>query len=294
MPTIFRDVVTAGDVTFNNPAVPWLPEYPGTEVSAGMDVFLGWDKSPELDAVFTEIGGVDGEIPGEFFAARGRQLLIGGWAHTTDRAIAHLMAELLTAQAFPRNVELQLVRYEPVPKWIRARRNVPIEINWVTPESFRWSTEVRAADPFKYSLTAQTESTGIAGQSTGGRTYPRVYPLVYTTDDAGQGNAAILTNLGTTDSARFTVSINGPLAAGTWRLSNETTGGLLQIDLDLSAIDFLEIDFHTEIILLNNQPITATVIGDFFRLQRGPNVLKLRGDYDSAIVMTVTAFSAWE
>lgn len=291
MPTIFKDVVTSDGFTFNDPLIPWLPD---GVISSGMDVFLGWDKTPELDAVFTEIGGVDGEIPGEFFSARGRQLMIGGWGHAVDRATAHMMTELLTAQAFPRNQELQLIRYEPVPKMIRVRRNVPIEIAWVSPESFRWSTEARASDPFKYSLNAQTESAGIAGQSTGGRTYPRTYPLVYHTDNNGAANSVTITNLGTADSSMFVVAITGPLNGGTWRLSNETTDGLLQLDIDLLDTDFLEIDFNTEIVRLNNNPVTATTTGDFFRLQRGPNVLKLRGDYDPAVLMTVTAFSAWE
>lgn len=291
MPTIFKDVVTSGGITFNDPFVPWVAS---GIVSAGLDVFLGWDKTADLDAVFTEIGGVDGEIPADFFAAKGKQYTIGGWGHAIDRETAFLMGELLISQAFPRNQELQVVRYEPIPKLVRLRRNGPVEVMWVTPESFRWSVEARAADPFKYSLVAQTESAGIAGQSTGGRTYPRVYPLIYNTDDAGQSNSVTMVNAGTADSSRFTVLLNGPLTGATWRISNETTGGMLQLDIDLISTDDLEIDFHTELVLLNNQLVTATITGDFFRLQPGPNVLKLLGDYDPAVQMTVTALSAWE
>lgn len=290
MPTIFRDKVTAGDITFND-----RTEWPSVNaVEWGLDVLDGWSETPELDAPFAPLGSVDGEVPGEFFAARGKPLIIAGYVHATTRLDAELLSDVIVRDAFPRNREIEIVRYEAVPKVMRVRRNGPIEMSWVGPYAFRWAVPTRAADPFKYGLTSSSDSAGVAGQSVGGRTYPRMYPLVYTTIASGTAERAVLTNTGTTDSKRLTIVINGPLVTGGWRLVNETTDDTLKFDVGLAASDTLEIDFKTETALLNGFPISSTMSGDFFPIVPGVNIIKLYGDFDPDTSFTATVFSAWE
>lgn len=292
MPTIFQDKVVAGTVVFNDPLS--LP-LPSGVVQWGLDVFDGWDDTTEIESYFLSIGSVDGEEPGEFFPAKGRQLIIGGWAEAVDRATAHALWDILVRDAFPRNATIHLERHEPVPKFVDALVSAKRTIDWTGPRAFRWGIPARAPDPFKYALTAiDSGFIGVAGQSTGGRTYPRTYPLTYTTIASGEANSAIIVNSGTAESKRFTVTLTGPLNSGGWRLVNETSNESLKFNIGLGATDELVIDFHTELALLNGFPITATLSGDFWRLKTGPNVVKLYAEFDAAAGFQIEAHSAWE
>jgi hypothetical protein len=295
VPTIFRDKVTSGSVTFNDVAARPLP---GT-IYFNIDVLDGWGGTPDLDAVFTPIGSIDGEIPADFFPAKGRGVSVGGYVEATTRAIAEQLWDILVRDAFPRNVELELTRYETIPKFLRFRRSGQMpDPAWVGPTAFRFGVPIRAADPFKYALTSQVESSGVAGLSTGGRSYPRTYPLVYTTIASGTANLVTINNVGTAPTPPEIV-LNGPLSKGGWRLVNETLEladreGTLKFDVGLVAGDVLEINFRTETALLNGYLITASLFGDFWKVQPGVNVIKLYADFDPAAGFTVTARSAWE
>jgi hypothetical protein len=290
MPSIWQDRITIGDLVFNDSV-----EYPSGIVGRGwgVDVLAGWDKTPDLDAPYTEIGLVDGEIPGEFFAAKGKFINVSGWVHAIDRATADALWDQIVL-GFMRNAELVLTRYEPIPKFMRVRRITPVERDATGPEAFRWATTVKAGDPFKYALTPLTGSAGVAGQSSGGRSYPRTYPLTYTTITSGESNSVVLINAGQADSSRLIVALNGPLNKGGWRLVNETTNETIKFDIGLLSTDVLEIDFHNEVALLNGAPVTVTITGDFFRLVPGVNVLKVYADFDPNAGFDATGYSAWE
>lgn len=290
MPSVFNDKVTVDDLVFND-----LAEMPTGVVGRGwgVDVLDGWNKTPDLEAPYTEIGLVDGEIPGEFFAAKGRFVNVGGWVHAFDRETADTLWDQIVL-GFRRNAELVITRYEPVPKFMRVRRIAPVEQVFTGPAAFRWATTVKAGDPFKYALTPLVGSAGVAGQSSGGRTYPRTYPLTYATITSGESNSVVLTNAGQADSSRLIVALNGPLNKGGWRLVNETTNETIKFDIGLLSTDVLEIDFHDEVAYLNGSPVTVTIIGDFFRLVPGVNVLKVYADFDPNAGFDATGYSAWE
>jgi hypothetical protein len=290
MPSIWQDKVTVDDLVFNDAA-----QYPVGIVGRGwgVDVLDGWSKTPDLDAPYTEIGLVDGEIPGEFFAAKGKFVTVGGWVHAIDRATADALWDQIVL-GLQRNAELVLTRYETIPKFMRVRRVTPVERSDTGPESFRWATTVKAGDPFKYSMMPLFGSAGVAGQSSGGRTYKRTYPLTYTTVVSGESNSVVLINAGQANSSRLLVALNGPLNKGGWRLVNETTNETIKFDIGLLSTDVLEIDFHNEVALLNGAPIAVTITGDFFRLVPGVNVLKVYADFDPAAGFDATGYSAWE
>lgn len=291
MPTIFRDIVVINNVTFNDSLT--LPDIPGV-IKFGIDVLDGWKRGPDLDAQFTAIGSVDGEIPGEYFSALGRQLMVGGYVFAETRDAAELLEDVLVRDAFPRNVELLMTRFEPTPKIMRLRRNGPVETTWVGELGFRFGVDLRAPDPFKYAAFPAVGTAGVAGQSSGGRSYPRTYPLTYTSITSGADSQVAVLNEGSADSSRTLVTITGPLNRGGWRLVNETTNELIKFDVGLLSTDFLQIDFFDETALLNGSPITATITGDFFKMKPGTNIIKMYGDYDPSAGFTIESYSAWE
>jgi hypothetical protein len=291
MPSIFSDKVTIGDLLiFNDPV-----EYPVGIVGRGWgcDVLNGWDRTPPVDAPYTDIGMVDGEIAGEFFAAKGRFIDVGGWVHAFDRATADALWDQIVL-GFRRNEELVLTRFEPVPKLMRVRRVAPVERFPTGPEAFRWGTTVKAGDPFKYGVSPIILSAGVAGFASGGRTYPRMYPLEYDTTLSGEGEKVTIVNSGTANSKNLVIELTGPLVKGAWRLVNETSEELLKFDVGLLAGDSLVINFMTETALLNGAVVSASIIGDFWDLEPGTNVIKLYADYDPAAGFTATAYPAWE
>jgi hypothetical protein len=294
MPTIFRDKVTVFNGTFNDvTAQPALVE--GELVDWGMDILDGWDDAPEPDTYFASLGAVDGSVAGEFFPVTQRPLLASGYVNATTREAALEAFDFIVRDCFPRNISLTLTRHEPIPKfldgvYLNGRRT----ISWTGPRAFRWSAPLLATDPMKYAVFAQVGSASVAGLSSGGRTYPRTYPLEYVTTGSGESSSIVINNNGTGYSPKFMADVTGPLAQGSWRLVNETTAELIQFNVGLGINDTLQVDFYTGVARLNGSLITATIIGDFFRLAPGVNIIKLYGDYDPAATITATAHSAWE
>jgi hypothetical protein len=296
MATLFRDTVEIGPtdgtaVVFNDalqkPALIGVGEW-------GADILDGWDETFDIEADFEDRSVADGAVSGEFFPAKAKALIVGGYVTAATRTVAQQLWDIIVRDAFPRNQDLTIIRHEPVPKQMIVKVTGKRTIQWIGPLSFRWGVPVMAEDPFKYALAPDADNAGVAGQSTGGRTYPRKYPLKYNTVLSGTANAATITNTGTGDSQRFIVDITGPLARGGWRLTNESTGAFIRFDVALLATDTLTVDFKRGVALLNGYPVTASITGDFFALQPGPNVLKLYGDYDPAAGFTIVAYSAWE
>jgi hypothetical protein len=295
VPTIFRDKVTAvptgqAGVTFNDALTQ-----PVTALRWGIDVLPGWKNSAEADPKFAPIGIVDGEIPGDFFPLKGRVITIGGYVEATSRAEAELLEDVILRDAFPRNTDIVLTRFEPVPKFVTGRRFGVAEIEYNEPHSFRWAVQVKCGDPLKYAVTSVSASAGVAGQSSGGRAYPRTYPLSYTTILSGASDSATVVNSGRSNTKPI-IDIHGPLvSAGGWHLANLTTGGDIKFNVAIaSASDHLVIDFASGTAELNGVPVTATIYGDFWPVVPGANTIKLFGDYDPAAGFSVTINSAWE
>lgn len=294
MPTIFRDKVILNEVVFNDPLS--APEGAG---DWAVDVLSGWHETPEMDAEFAPKGIVDGEVPPETFPIRGRTILIGGYVTAASRLRLEELWDIIVRDALPRGVPLRLERHEAVPKYTTAYLFGPREPAWygnayAGPYGFRWGATLRCPDPYKYGLTPQILSAGVAGFSSGGRTYPRTYPLEYMTDNAGEGEKVIMLNSGTGNSKHLVVDLTGPLIKGAWRLVNETTDGLIKFDVTLAGGDHLIVDFYNETAMLNGSEVSASITGDFWSLVPGPNVLKIYADYDPLAGFTATAHPAWE
>lgn len=296
MSTIFRDVVEVINevdiVSFND-----NPTKPTGSVAWILDTLDGWDKTAPVESSSIAVGGTsDGEILGEYFPAKSRMLTVSGVATSGTRAEADALQDLIMRDAFPTNYDIQLVRYEPVAKYITGRVVGEQVITRVGPLNFRWIVTLMAGDPFKYDWDPPADSSvagGVAGTSVGGRSYSRTYPLQYVTTTEGEDVSATLVNRGTTDTFPL-IAINGPLVKGAWRIENDRTGKFLKFDVGLSSGDILVIDFKEGTALLNGFPITSTINGTFWKVKPGPNKIKLYGDYDPAAGFSASIESAWK
>jgi hypothetical protein len=290
MPTIFRNIVTVGAITFNDPLVK-----PAGAQSWGLDVMDGWRDSPEVTVFTTELGGeVDGDSDGDFFPIRSRYLVVGGYVLAETAETAEELQTLLLRDAFPRNTRFDVVRNEAVAKFVEARRAASLTTEWTMPNGFRWETTLKAADPFKYGVSDETATAGVAGISSGGLVPPLVPPLTPTTVAGAGDSSADIFNRGDAPSQYLVATITGPLAKGGWRLRNDTTDGELFYDIGLVAGDSLEIDFRAELARLNGYVISSELSGDFWQLAPGSNAIRLYADYDVGTTLSVTAKSAWE
>lgn len=293
LPTIFRDVVTCGTWTFNDPNV-----LPTGVYDLGIDILDGWDDTSPVDVLVSSRGDRDGDIPAAHFPLRSKKVTLSGWAKCTDRIAARQAFTALCASAFPSNVDLTLTRAEPdAAKQMTVRRAGSIELpaaTNVTGPEFRFLVPLQAFDPLKYAVALDINATaGIAGLSSGGLEVPVVLPAAIA-PSAGEGPPSLISahNAGSYDTRPVT-TITGPLPTG-WHWSNTTTGLTFQLDQSLGVGDSLVLDHRTETAILNGYPVSPAITGDWWAIAPGDNVLRLYGDFDPAASVTVVARSAWE
>jgi len=289
--TIFRDKVTIGTWTFNDPL-----SLPAGVTQLGVNIMDGWDDTSPIQALVTSRGNRDGDVPSSHFPLRSRSITLSGWLYCTSRTTARLAWSSLIATAFPVNVDLTLTRYEPDgAKYVTCRRAGPVELPPATNASgphFRFLTTLLAFDPLKYSATIDLNATsGIAGASSGGLVAPVLLPAMFLTA-AGQLNQISVTNIGSY-ATKPLVTITGPLPTG-WHWDNMTTGQSLGLDITLGAGDSLVLDHALETAKLNGFKISPGITGAWWSVAPGPNLLKLFGDFDPAASVTLTGRSAWE
>jgi hypothetical protein len=186
MPTILRDKVTVSHVwgthSFNDPTTLGASWPNALDVRID-DLGPGWLNSADLRVVSSPRGVGDGDYVANRFAFKSRMLNVEGYINASSRANLDALWDLMQVQAFPENVDITLTRYEPVPKFVVGRLAGELEVvqYFGNEGSLRFSTTILCADPFKYDAvnTITGGPVGVSGISTGGRTYPRVYPLVY-------------------------------------------------------------------------------------------------------------------
>lgn len=298
MPTILRDRVTCvssvDSVSFNN-AASLATDWPAGAIKVCIDDLPEWDDTVDLNVISVPRGFGDGAYTAPRFPAKSRVVTVGGYIVATSRLALDQTYDALASSAFPQDVDIRFTRFAPIPKYVTARLAGPIQQPQYQGDGFglRFELVLLCSDPFKYdALNTLAGSSGVAGLSTGGRTYKRVYPLVYGTTAQGSGNQVILTNIGTAP-ALPVFTINGPLSSG-WRLENSTTGAEESFDITLSIGDVLTIDNGAKTATLNGNLVSGLLNGDWWTIApNSSNVIKLFGDYNATASFTVTAVSRW-
>jgi phage-related protein len=296
MSTILGDKVTCastmGSIAFNNVASV-STDWPGV-IKARIDELSGWDDTVDLNVISVPKGFGDGAYTAPRFPAKSRMLTVSGYLVAPNRATLDLNMDRLALYAFPQDTDIVLTRFQPVPKYVTARLAGPISIAQYqgAEGGLRFEAILLCSDPFRYdALNTLSGTSGVAGLSTGGRTYKRVYPLVYGTTALGSGNQVLLYNVGTAVTYP-TFTIHGPLPSG-WRLENSTTGAEEAFDIDLSTGDTLVIDNANKQAYLNGSLVNGLLNGEWWSLAPLGNVIKLFGDYNATASFTVTAVSRW-
>lgn len=292
MPTIHKQRVVAGQVTFNDP----LALLSGA-TSMGMDVCDGWKSSPEPDVISTDLGVLrNGVELGTIFPMRQRFIVVGGWALGSDEGAAEDVHDALVRDGFPLNTDLKMVRHEAVPKYVWYRRSAGFSTDWQAVEyGFRWETTLICKDPRKYSVEQQVGSAGTAGLSETGTDFPITFPFSFDAISSGAATTTVgIFNAGNTPSPSLVAELTGPLAAGNWRLRNDTTGGEISFEVGILAGETLTLDFRTHTVFLNGFPYNGRKEGDWWELAPGSNSIRLYANFDAATTVTITAESAWE
>lgn len=300
MPTIFRKKVLVQPTDSTTPPVAFnvdVPDINYTQPPDGvymtLDLLDGWDKTSELNAILSDIGGFDGQIPADRFFAKSRHIVLAGAVEAPNEETAEQMEDFIV-RAFPRDKDIQISKYTPTPKWVTARLENQIEIVYATPHSFRFSVPVVCPDPLKYGIDLITATAGVAGQSSGGFTFPLFMPLVFTSIDDGSSSVATVVNAGTGYTAP-TITVYGPLDIG-WFIENIDTAELLRFDIPLASSDQLVIYCRDQKAYLNGSTnlVNSSILGDFFRLGPGTSHLKLFGNFNALAGLRVEIHSAWE
>lgn len=291
MSTIYRHRIEAGPIIFND-----APFKPAAAQAWGVDVLDGWKTSPAVEVNSTSLGALrDGEDYGDYFPMRSRFVTIGGYVAAATAADAEALHDILVRDAFPRNVDLVLARFESVPKFVRYRRTAAVETDWVVETGFRWNTTLGCQDPLLYSVDTIEVEAGTAGQSTSGVSFPVTFPFTFTATVGGADDStAGVINSGTAPSPYVIATITGPLPRGGWRLRNDTTDEEIFFDVGLATGETMLIDFTTQQLVVNGFPYSARRSGDFWRLAPGNNAIRLYTEFNADTTLTIQAKSAWE
>lgn len=293
MGSIFKDKIvmahSSGGCAFNDPA---MTDWPGA-FQVSVDTLGGWRETAEPNVSRTQRGVGNGDYVAPHFALKSRMLSIGGLIHAPTRLLVDQMFDLLVVNGFPPDLDIQLTRYEPIPKYVKCRLAGKIEDPQYTPQGMRWEATLLCPDPLKYdAVNTISGSAGVSGVSTGGMTLPLTLPLIFNVSANGSGNQIIVYNAGTVTSFPV-ISVHGPLPTG-WRVENSTTGDIMSFNIGLgSSVDNLVIDTYNKTALLNGSPITGLLVGTWIGLAPKSNTLRLFGNFDPAAGFSVLGKSAW-
>lgn len=285
MSTIYKDAVTLGDLLLNDVVNGQYPIY--------CDILDGWKNTADISVIITEQGISDGAVWAPRFPAKEKYLNLGGYYIAPDRVTAETVMDYLVRE-IQINAEMTLIRYETTPKKMTVKLASAIQFDHSkVKEGFRFLCTLVAVDPNKYGLDLITASgSASTGQSTGGRSYSKVYPLVYTgTANIGAGTV-VINNVGTTPSPPMS-RITGPITTG-WSLNNNTTGERLSFDRSLAAGEVLEIDHKNHTAMVSGSNVVASKRGTWWDIEPGINNIVLSvTEQNPTAQFTVTAASAW-
>lgn len=258
-----------------------------------MQTLDGWD-SAELEEKAENKTGADGMFDAENYFG-GRMVTIGGKLRAPTYE-AREAAEYRLRQAVPRN-RLVVVRIdEVVPKYVLARRTGRLMVRPLTDVMSEWNAAFLAPDPRKYGTDAVSVDLSVA-QPGLGLAPPWTPPITLPARSGGIDTITVI-NTGTYETQPL-IRIAAPGSG--LLIANLTTGLTLGYDLVLAGGDYLMIDCHAGVALLNGTapraPIPGSAVTSDFVIVRGENRLQLRGvATDPTLVPTgIVQFNpAWE
>ena len=142
-------------------------------------------------------------------------------------------------------------------------------------------------DPNYYNNLLQTATMAYLPPT--GRTYNRIYNLVYTPATATITTTVNNSGWGTTYP---TITLVGPIDNPV--LGNVTTGDYLNFNCSLSGSDTLVVDLYNKLITLNGNPARNLLAsGTWFAAPPGNSIFSLSGDAGSTVINQTQATITW-
>ncbi|MEU5442772.1 MULTISPECIES: phage distal tail protein [Streptomyces] len=268
----------------------------GAVDSAGVAWYLqtleGWD-SPDVRAEFTDREGDHGAWASPVYLGA-RPITLSGTIVAPSRALLDQAMDQLRAAA--RLCDTVLTVWETVPKQAIVRRSGKPLMQYASATAATYSVMVTAADPRRYGITLESETTRLPSV-TGGLTLPATTPWTLSaTVVAGQIDAA---NEGDFES-RPVLSIAGPVVAPQVQVQMpDNTVRLVSYAQDLAAGEVLVIDTDKRTVTING----AVSRRRFLTLPSGWPVLPADSvtsflfhstTYNPTATLTATWRSAWQ
>ncbi|MFD9124360.1 phage distal tail protein [Kitasatospora sp. NPDC059571] len=261
----------------------------GTGTAWGLSKLDGWD-SADVRTQYTDRQSDHGAWAGRAYL-QARVLTAAGTIAAPDQATLEACLDSLQVAASLDDTLLTV--YETVPKQVTVRRSGRILIDRATDRLASYSVLLTAADPRKYDVTAQAQSSPLPS-TTGGITLPLTLPLTITATTSS--GSFVLVNAGTT-ATRPVLTITGPVTTPTIlaQAPDGTVTALAYSDT-LQAGDVLVIDCAAHTVTLNGSTSRRRYLsGSWPEIAAGSQLSFswFASSYDPAAQLAGTCRSAW-
>jgi hypothetical protein len=251
----------------------------------------GLESLPELRVQDDNRGYNDGMFSGrDFYSARTISIILNIFSSTGQSAFQNyntFQNNLLPQQSGTTVLQFQLSNANSLQLVYGRVRKLRATIDpEYTYGYIRAQLEIFCPDPKYYDNTLQTGSMVVSNPL--GRTYNRIYPLVY-----GGGSSAVTTpvnNAGWTTTYP-TVTINGPITNPT--VGNTTTGNYITISGTYSNTDSVVLDLDNKLITVNGASARNLMQGSstWFGAPPGTSQFYLTGT--ATLAGTTAAIVTW-
>lgn len=277
-----------------------LLEYRGVDLTAAPYVVQrigGLHASPEIRGASRPRFGRNGNVPG-LDVLGGRAITLELELVDFDEALFLAASTAVQTAFLPGGEDEYPLRIQvPGVAGGNALRVMAKPGNWALPldELYAEMTaplvvELVATDPLLYSDTATTVSLGVQAAS-GGVTFPVTFPITFVTGGGSSGVVTVV-NIGNAPSPP-TFRINGPVTNPTIR--NETLDRALELELDIVAGDYVDIDVAARSVLLNGTAnrYSSLTSPQWWELAPGANAVRYSADVSASSVLDMTYRHAW-
>jgi len=252
----------------------------------------GLEALPDIRSQDDNRGYADGMFSGRDFLS-GREITIQFLCLASTGATAQVNFNTIQRALLPQqsgttplyflmsNADTEQVVYARV-RGLRATVDPNYTYGYITSQ-----VEFFCPDPAYYNQNTQTASLDYTPP--GGRTYNRVYNLVY-----GGGSVLITTTIANNGWATTypIIEINGPITDPV--LGNQTQNAALYFTGTYTNTDILRVDLYNKLITLNGSPARNLLIsGEWFSAQPGNNLFYLTGDAGSTTVGVTGGTVTW-
>ncbi|GAA0347920.1 phage tail family protein [Actinoallomurus spadix] len=257
-----------------------------------MTDLTGWDAADLEENAETRTG-ADGMFDAPNYYG-GRTVQVKGLIVAPDAVTLEAAMYRLVQAVPPRR--LVTVRFdEATPKYVMARRSGRPMVGKVTDRTAEFDVSLLAPDPRKYAVDATSVTLSIA-QPAAGLAPPWTAPVTLPARTGGS-DTVVVTNSGIYETQPL-IRIAGP--GQDLQITNTTTGAFLAYDVLLGATDYLLVDCHAGVALLNGtaprSPSPGSSVTERFVIVPGDNRLQLTGTATDVVVASATVQfnSAWD